>query len=170
MKLALCKNVSQFPCGANKILSFFSHVLPMSHESVESFRKCHWHYKVGCNYISAATLVRFCITIAHFLHKHLRISKLLFHLAPNYHLFTRRTELLSRRKWHYRYFSIKIAQFALHRNCFIKSDLMAADSGNYTELRFYLTSAFDTVDHTILINHFRHLFGISGSVLNCFTS
>lgn len=44
---------------------------------------------------------------------------------------------------------------------------MAADSGNDTGLHFYLTSAFDTVDHPVFISQFRKLFGISdASLLN----
>lgn len=49
--------------------------------------------------------------------------------------------------------------------------MMSADSGEYTVLVLLdLTSAFDTVNHTILINRPRDLVGMSGSVLDWFSS
>uniref|UniRef100_A0A669CZI7 Reverse transcriptase domain-containing protein n=1 Tax=Oreochromis niloticus TaxID=8128 RepID=A0A669CZI7_ORENI len=49
--------------------------------------------------------------------------------------------------------------------------VMSADSGEYTVLVLLdLTSAFDTVNHTILINRLRDLVGMSGSVLDWFSS
>lgn len=49
--------------------------------------------------------------------------------------------------------------------------MMSADSGEYTVLVLLdLTSAFDTVNHTILINRLRDLVGMSGSVLDWFSS
>jgi len=49
--------------------------------------------------------------------------------------------------------------------------LMAADSGQYTVLVLLdLTAAFDTVDHVIMIQHLQNDFGISGTVLEWFSS
>uniref|UniRef100_A0A3P9J3F2 Reverse transcriptase domain-containing protein n=1 Tax=Oryzias latipes TaxID=8090 RepID=A0A3P9J3F2_ORYLA len=49
--------------------------------------------------------------------------------------------------------------------------LMAADSGQYTVLVLLdLKSAFDTVDHNILIERLHNDYGLSGSVLNWFIS
>ncbi|XP_039901842.1 uncharacterized protein LOC120742540 [Simochromis diagramma] len=49
--------------------------------------------------------------------------------------------------------------------------MMSANSGEYTVLVLLdLTSAFDTVNHTILINRLRDLVGMSGSVLDWFSS
>ena len=46
--------------------------------------------------------------------------------------------------------------------------ILAADSGEYTVLvSLDLSSAFDTVDHNILINTLHNIVGISGSVLQC---
>lgn len=48
---------------------------------------------------------------------------------------------------------------------------MAADSGRYSVLVLLdLSSAFDTVDHKILLNRLEKEFGIVGSVLKWFTS
>uniref|UniRef100_A0A669E0K7 Reverse transcriptase domain-containing protein n=1 Tax=Oreochromis niloticus TaxID=8128 RepID=A0A669E0K7_ORENI len=54
----------------------------------------------------------------------------------------------------------------------VSSDiLMAADSGEYTVLVLWdLSSAFDTVDHSIMINRLKDLFGITGVVLKWFQS
>uniref|UniRef100_A0A669E4F5 Reverse transcriptase domain-containing protein n=1 Tax=Oreochromis niloticus TaxID=8128 RepID=A0A669E4F5_ORENI len=54
----------------------------------------------------------------------------------------------------------------------VSSDiLMAADSGEYTVLVLLdLSSAFDTVDHSIMINRLKNLFGITGVVLKWFIS
>lgn len=54
----------------------------------------------------------------------------------------------------------------------VSSDIMmAADSGHYTVLVLLdLTSAFDTVDHEILIDRLKTVFGFSGSVLQWFSS
>uniref|UniRef100_A0A669CXC1 Reverse transcriptase domain-containing protein n=1 Tax=Oreochromis niloticus TaxID=8128 RepID=A0A669CXC1_ORENI len=54
----------------------------------------------------------------------------------------------------------------------VSSDiLMAADSGEYTVLVLLdLSSAFDTVDHSIMINRLENLFGITGVVLKWFIS
>lgn len=47
--------------------------------------------------------------------------------------------------------------------------LMAADTGEYTVLVILdLTSAFDTVDHSVMINRLKDLFRITGVVLKCF--
>uniref|UniRef100_A0A3Q4HM80 Uncharacterized protein n=1 Tax=Neolamprologus brichardi TaxID=32507 RepID=A0A3Q4HM80_NEOBR len=48
---------------------------------------------------------------------------------------------------------------------------MSAESGDHTVLVLLdLTSAFDTVNHTILISRLRDLVGMSGSVLDWFSS
>ena len=54
----------------------------------------------------------------------------------------------------------------------VSSDvMMASDSGRYTVLVLLdLTSAFDTVDHSILINRLHNEIGLSGSVLQWFSS
>jgi len=49
--------------------------------------------------------------------------------------------------------------------------MMAADSGQYSVLILLdLSSAFDTLDHNVLINRLRNETGFSGSVLNWFSS
>jgi len=51
------------------------------------------------------------------------------------------------------------------------SDIMTADSKKYTVLVLLdLSSAFDTIDHNIMINRLRDLVGMSGSVLKWFSS
>ena len=54
----------------------------------------------------------------------------------------------------------------------ISSDIMmSADSKDFTVLVLLdLSSAFDTIDHTIMINRLRDLVGMSGSVLKWFSS
>lgn len=53
----------------------------------------------------------------------------------------------------------------------VTNDIMSAHSGEYTVLVLLdLTSAFDTVNHTILINRLRDLVGMSGSVLDWFST
>lgn len=54
----------------------------------------------------------------------------------------------------------------------VSSDiLMSADSGKHTVLVLLdLTSAFDTIDHNIMLNKLQDLLGISRSVLKWFSS
>ena len=53
----------------------------------------------------------------------------------------------------------------------VSDALLAADRGEVTLLRLLdLSAAFDTVDHTILINRLRTAFGIRGSVLSWINS
>jgi len=67
--------------------------------------------------------------------------------------------------------TISIPSVSQHRDCCNESAILVADSGHVTALcLLYLTAAFDTVDHDLLMFRLERQFGIHGVALQWFRS